>query len=221
MNDVHALLLTDIVDSTRLSQAIGDAQMARAWAAHDRVARDLLRTWRGREIDKSDGFLLLFDRAADALGYALDYHRVLAAIDPRLHARAGLHFGAVTLRRNDPADVARGAKALEVDGVAKPLAARVMALAHGGQTLLTAAAREALGPSFAARLTSTATVCPAFTISPALGSCSTTVSGFEFPVGRVALTRKLRPASLMVVSASARSLPTTSGTFTSGLRSER
>ena len=42
MNDVRALLLTDVVDSTKLSEALGDAQMAVLWAAHDRLARDLL-----------------------------------------------------------------------------------------------------------------------------------------------------------------------------------
>jgi hypothetical protein len=41
--------------------------------------------------------------------------------------------------------VARGAKPLEVDGLAKPTAARVMSLARGGQTLLTPEAREDLG----------------------------------------------------------------------------
>jgi class 3 adenylate cyclase len=41
-------------------------------------------------------------------------------------------------------DIARGAKALEVEGLAKPLAARIMALAGGGQTLLSAAAYVAL-----------------------------------------------------------------------------
>ena len=140
MSDERALLLTDLVDSTRLTESLGDAAAAALWAAHDRAARERLSAWRGREIDKSDGFLLLFDRAADALGYALDYHRALAAIDPRLRARAGLHVGPVTLRANEPADVARGAKPFEVDGVAKPVAARVMALAAGGQTLLTEAA---------------------------------------------------------------------------------
>lgn len=149
MNDVHALLLTDIVDSTRLSQEIGDAQMARAWAAHDRVARDLLRAWRGREIDKSDGMLLLFGSAADAVGYAFAYHRAISALEVPLKARAGLHVGAVRLRENIPADVALGAKPLEVDGIAKPTAARVMSVAQGGQTLLTADARAALGnPAF-------------------------------------------------------------------------
>jgi non-specific serine/threonine protein kinase len=145
VSDERALLLTDLVDSTRLTELLGDAPAAALWTAHDHAARERLGTWRGREIDKSDGFLLLFDRAADALGYALDYHHALAAIDPRLRARAGLHVGQVTLRANHAADVARGAKPFEVDGVAKPIAARVMALAAGGQTLLTAAARAALG----------------------------------------------------------------------------
>ena len=44
----------------------------------DRVARDLLGPWRGREIDKTDGMLLMFDTAADGACYALQYHRALA-----------------------------------------------------------------------------------------------------------------------------------------------
>jgi len=34
--------------------------LAALWAAHDRIARDLLPVRRGREIDKTDGMLLLF-----------------------------------------------------------------------------------------------------------------------------------------------------------------
>ena len=40
MSEARALLLTDVVDSTKLSEKIGDAAMAEVWAAHDRVARD-------------------------------------------------------------------------------------------------------------------------------------------------------------------------------------
>jgi predicted ATPase/class 3 adenylate cyclase len=145
MSEIRALLLTDVVDSTKLSESLGDAETARVWAAHDRVARDLLLTCGGREIDKTDGMLLLFDAAADAVGYALAYHRALAALPVPLKARAGLHVGPVILRENTEADVARGAKPLEVDGLAKPTAARVMSLGQGGQTLLTAEAREDLG----------------------------------------------------------------------------
>src|SRR3954470_6838607 len=119
--------------------------MARLWAAHDRAARDLLPQWRGREIDKTDGMLLLFDHAADAVGYAMEYHRAVATLPTPLTARVGLHVGPVILRENAPDDIARGAKPLEVEGLAKPIAARVMALARGVQTLLSAAARDELG----------------------------------------------------------------------------
>ena len=146
MSDVRALLLTDVVDSTQLSQKIGDAAMAELWAAHDRVARDLLPAWRGREIDKTDGMLFMFEQVMDAVAYALAYHRALAGLPTALSARAGLHVGAVILRENSAADIARGAKPLEVDGLAKPTAARVMSIARGGQTLLTPDARQALGP---------------------------------------------------------------------------
>ncbi|MBI3369775.1 MAG: putative peptide modification system cyclase, partial [Burkholderiales bacterium] len=87
----RALLLIDVVDSTPLSQALGDVRMAQLWAAHDRLARDLLVLHRGREIDKTDGFLLLFESARDAAAYAVDYHRACASLDPPLRARAGLH----------------------------------------------------------------------------------------------------------------------------------
>src|SRR3954463_6547464 len=60
MSEVLALLQTDVVGSTELSERLGDAATADLWSAHDRVARDLLRECGGREIDKSDGFLLLF-----------------------------------------------------------------------------------------------------------------------------------------------------------------
>src|SRR5574340_130334 len=147
MSETKALLLTDVVDSTKLSERIGDAAMAAVWAAHDRAARDLLPAWRGREIDKTDGMLLLFDAAADAAGYALAYHRALGSLPTPLKARAGLHVAPVILRENSADDVARGAKPLEVEGSARPMTARVMALARGGQTLLTSDAIAALGPT--------------------------------------------------------------------------
>ncbi len=155
MDTPVALLLTDLVDSAALAERLGDAAMAGIWAVHDRMARDLLRQWTGREIDKTDGFLLLFEQARDALGYVLGYHRALATIELPLRdsegrplllsARAGLHVGQITVRENPAADVALGAKRYEADGVSKPIAARVMSTALGGQTLITAAARDALG----------------------------------------------------------------------------
>ena len=142
----HVLLMTDVVDSTQLSERLGDDAAAALWQAHDQITRTLLRLWRGREIDKSDGFLLLFDSVADALGCALATHQALAALQPPLTARAGIHVGALRLRPNSAADIQQGAKPLEVDGIAKPLAARIMGLARGGQTLLSESAHAALAP---------------------------------------------------------------------------
>src|SRR5262245_24784264 len=138
----HALVFTDVVDSTALVERLGDQRAAALWAEHDRHARELLARCDGREIDRSDGFFALFESAADAARYALAYHDALARLEMR--ARCGVHVGAVTLRHNRPEDVVRGAKPVEVEGRAKPLAARVMSLAGGGQTLLTNAASDAL-----------------------------------------------------------------------------
>ena len=144
MSHLRVLLLTDVVDSTKLSLRVGDTEMARLWAAHDRAARDLLPVWHGREIDKTDGMLLMFDAAEDAVGYALAYQQALNQLVPPLEARAGLHVGPVTLRENSPSDIALGAKPIEVEGVAKATAARVMSVAMGGQILLSADARQCM-----------------------------------------------------------------------------
>ena len=47
MSEIRALLLTDVVDSTKLVESIGDTAMAQVWAAHDRIARDLLQRHHG------------------------------------------------------------------------------------------------------------------------------------------------------------------------------
>lgn len=145
--NLACLLLIDIVDSAALSERLGDQAMARLSHLHDKLARSLLREWRGREIDKADGFFLLFEQATDGLGFALAYHQALSDLPEPLLARVGLHAGPVTLRENSAHDVAMGAKPLEVDGLAKPVAARVMAAARGGQTLLTSPVRAQLGHS--------------------------------------------------------------------------
>ena len=135
------LLASDLVDSTRLIGRLGDERGAELFRRHDRLARDLMAEFGGREIDKTDGFLLTFARPTDAVLYAIEYHDRLARLGTelgeRLEARIGIHVGEVLERTNDPADVARGAKPVEVEGLAKPVVARLMSLAGGRQTLLT------------------------------------------------------------------------------------
>jgi len=154
MSSEVTLLLTDVVDSTASMHRMGDEAAAVLWSRHDECARDLLAHWHGREIDKSDGLLALFDSTANALAYADAYHIALAAFDPPLRARAGIHRGAVQLRDNPVHHVSRGAKPVEVHGEAKPLAARIMSLARAGQTLVSAAARARLPDDHPATLIS-------------------------------------------------------------------
>lgn len=142
---VRTLVLTDVVDSTALTSAWGDEAMAAVWSAHDRMARELMRIWRGREIDRTDGFLLLFEDVGNAVAFAIDYHRGLAALPRPLQARTGIHVGPIWLQANPPEDIALGAKPLEIEGLAKPVAARIMAVAQGRQTLMSEHARKALG----------------------------------------------------------------------------
>ena len=154
---LRTLLLTDLCNSTELVEKFGDAHAAQLFQAHDRLVLELQQRWRARLIDRSDGLLLLFERAIDGLGFALDYARGLRDLgkdhDTPLQARAGLHVGEVLTWQNSTEAVNLGAKPLEVEGLAKPMAARLMTLARPGQILVSAvaeplahrAARE-LGP---------------------------------------------------------------------------
>lgn len=141
---LRTLLLTDLCDSTSLVERIGDVAAATLFRDHDRLVLDLQQRWRGRLIDRSDGMLLLFERPIDGLGFALDYMRGLREMGTtrklELKARAGLHVGEVLTWRNSDEAVSVGAKPLEVEGLAKPMAARLMAMARPGQILLSAVA---------------------------------------------------------------------------------
>jgi len=143
---LRALLFTDLCDSLVLVERIGDSAAADLFQQHDRVVLALQQQWNGQQIDRSDGLFLLFDRAIDGLGFALDYQRELHELGKRrnipLRARAGLHVGEVLIWDNSPEAIQSGAKPVEVEGLAKPMAARLMGLARPGQILLSAVAES-------------------------------------------------------------------------------
>lgn len=143
---MRALLFTDLCDSLVLVERIGDAAAAELFQHHDRLVLALQQRWNGQLIDRSDGLFLLFERAIDALGFALDYQRGLLVLGEErkvvLRARAGLHVGEVLTWENSPDAVRVGAKSVEVEGLAKPMAARLMTLALPGQILLSAVAES-------------------------------------------------------------------------------
>jgi putative peptide modification system cyclase len=137
---LRALVLCDLVDSTALLEELGDQAAAELMRRHDRLSRALLQRHGGQEIDKTDGFLILFERPAQAVSFALNYHLALSEFEAvenvRLRARVGIHVGEVLLWDNTREDIARGAKPVDVEGLAKPMAARLMSLAGPGQTLM-------------------------------------------------------------------------------------
>ena len=138
---VRALVLFDLVDSTRLVERLGDSRAAQLMRQHDRMARDVMRDHEGTELDRTDGFLTMFERPAQAVRFALEYKRRLRTLaeglGQPLQARAGIHFGDIVVWENAPEDVQRGARPSEVDGLAISVVARVTALALPDQILVT------------------------------------------------------------------------------------
>jgi len=143
---LRAVLVADLVDSTAFIQRFGDARAAVALRRFDLQVRDLLESTGGRLIDKADGLLAIFERPIHALDFALRYQQALrlfsASEGVALAARVGIHVGEVMTWSNSDQAVAEGAKPLEVEGLAKPVAARLMSLALPGQILISSMAQS-------------------------------------------------------------------------------
>jgi len=142
---LRTLALCDLADSTALVERLGDRRAAELFRKHDRLARSLVHQYGGQEIDKTDGFLMMFERPIQAVAFALAYQRGLRQLDDtgdgvRLLARVGIHVGDVVAWDNTPDDVAKGAKPVEVEGLVKPITSRLMTLALPGQILLSGVA---------------------------------------------------------------------------------
>ncbi len=133
------MLFTDIEGSTGLGDRLGD-RYPELLAGHHRLLREAIAAAGGHEVSTAgDSFFVAFTEADRALDCALRVQRSLAAASwpesEAVRVRVGIHTGAPALQ--DGTYV----------GVDAHCAARVMALAHGGQVLLTKATRDALGSS--------------------------------------------------------------------------
>ena len=121
-------LFTDIEGSTKLWELQRES-MGAALARHDVLVRDCIERHSGRVIKTTgDGFHAAFGSAPDGLAATLAAQHALHA-EPwpgavRIRARMALHTGEAELRDGD------------YYGPAVNRAARLMALGHGGQTIL-------------------------------------------------------------------------------------
>ena len=132
-------LFTDIEGSTRLVEELGAEPYAAALAEHRRIVREAFARYGGVEVDtQGDSFFVAFPTAPGALEAAAAAQR---ALDPGpIRVRMGIHTGTPHVADEGyvGADVHR--------------AARIAAVAHGGQVLVSSATAELVEPSTLRRL---------------------------------------------------------------------
>jgi class 3 adenylate cyclase len=122
---VATLLVTDIVDSTKVAVQLGDAAWKEALARHNEGVRILLDRFRGVEVyTTGDGFLAFFDGAARAVRCAAAIRD--GVLQDGFQIRAGVHSG----------EVERDAGNLR--GVAVHAVTRIAALANPSDVLVSA-----------------------------------------------------------------------------------
>jgi len=102
----RAFLFSDIVESTRLSEAIGDEAWSQFLRWHDRVLRSIFARHAGEEVKHGgDGFFVAFADVGSAVACAVDVQRALAEHRAELgfspEVRIGIHAGEATAREGD------------------------------------------------------------------------------------------------------------------------
>jgi pimeloyl-ACP methyl ester carboxylesterase/class 3 adenylate cyclase len=126
---LSTVMFTDIVSSTELLSAHGDAHWRHELDAHDRVVEGLLTKYGGRRAKHTgDGVFALFDGPTKAARCGLD---LIPALGTRgIHIRAGVHIGECE-RRGD-----------EWSGMAVHVGARIGALAGPDEVLASRTVRD-------------------------------------------------------------------------------
>jgi len=100
----RAILFTDLVDSTRLTQQLGDRAAMRILRVHDSVVRAALASFGGSEVKHTgDGIMAAFISAFQAVSAAMQIQRALRAepAEERLHVRIGVAAGEPVTEQND------------------------------------------------------------------------------------------------------------------------
>jgi class 3 adenylate cyclase len=117
------IVFTDIVDSTATLERVGDAAWRELLLTHNARIREVINTFRGREIATTgDGFLVVFDGATRAVQAGATMAR--ATEDLGISIRVGIHSGEVEIIAEN------------VRGVAVHTAARVLAAAGPGEVVI-------------------------------------------------------------------------------------
>ncbi|HKB52231.1 MAG TPA: adenylate/guanylate cyclase domain-containing protein [Solirubrobacterales bacterium] len=130
------VLFTDIEDSTKLNERLGDQGWIEVLRAHNQVVHDCVRGHGGYEVkSQGDGFMIAYPSARRGLECAIDMQRNLAGanggdLTEPLRVRIGLHTGEA-IREGD-----------DFYGRSVTLAARIADEAEGGEILASSLVRE-------------------------------------------------------------------------------
>ncbi|HUB68826.1 MAG TPA: adenylate/guanylate cyclase domain-containing protein [Acidimicrobiales bacterium] len=130
-----AFLFTDIEGSTSLLQRLGEGTYAEALADHHELIRGRLADHGGKEVTtQGDGFFAVFSSPRSCVAAVIAMQQALAAHhwveDAPVRVRMGMHAGEAT-------ETITGLIGYDIHR-----AARVAAVAHGGQVLLSSSAAE-------------------------------------------------------------------------------
>jgi class 3 adenylate cyclase len=123
----RTFLFTDIVDSTRLLETLGDERWRKLLARHDELVRAQIVGGGGEVIKQTgDGFFASFEDARAAIEAAVAIQRALASHEPVApDVRIGVHTGGAFHKDDD-----------DYAGQGVHMAARIGALAGGGEILV-------------------------------------------------------------------------------------
>jgi class 3 adenylate cyclase len=136
----RTFLFTDIVDSTKLLDTLGDEKWRRLLARHDQLVRDAIAE-RGGEVVKQtgDGFFASFDSGRAAVEAAVAIQRALAAEIVAPDVRIGAHAGGAFRTDGEAGDY--GGQGVHV-------AARIGAAASAGEILVSTETLDGTGGAF-------------------------------------------------------------------------
>ncbi|GAB4327229.1 MAG: hypothetical protein Kow0010_10710 [Dehalococcoidia bacterium] len=134
------LMFTDIVDSTALTQRLGDSTWVSLLHEHNAIVERAVNEHRGHVVKTmGDGFMVAFPSARDGLRCAIAIQRAIASrndsVDEPIDVRMGLHTGEPVQEAGD------------FFGTHVNLAARIGAVAAGGEILVSSLLAQLVQPS--------------------------------------------------------------------------
>ncbi len=135
-----AIVLTDIIGSTKFVQKNGSMVAAKWFGVHDKAVMNFIQRNNGRLVDASDGHLMYFASVGDAIAFAFDYKKYLRVKKFPFRSRVGIHWDKMLIIKTEEHLVRAGGKRINLEGIGKNIAARTMSLCAEEQILMSSAA---------------------------------------------------------------------------------